>query len=278
MRRRKENSPDIKLGDELTELHDFAPQIMRMAWIDIQKEYRGTLFNWMWAIIRPLIYLVVYWFVLKYGLKSNAMAGKNIDLFPWLVAGLVAWFYCSDMMNAGMTSIRKYSYLVTKMKFPVVAIPIFVTLSNLVLHVALLLICLCYLYWRGDSFDVTWVQLPLYTILMGVFFMMWSIFSAPLAVISKDFIQIVKSIMRILFWFSGVIWNIHTTKVVWLGEALMFNPITFFIESYRDVLLYHTWFWEQPKQLIIFLIELVIMTILALRVYKRTRKEMADLL
>ena len=89
----------------LHELRGFGPQIMHMAWVDIQKEYRGAIFNWLWAVARPLIYLLVYWFVLRFGLKANTMAGKGIDLFPWLVAGLVAWFYCSDMINAGMTAI-----------------------------------------------------------------------------------------------------------------------------------------------------------------------------
>ena len=262
----------------LGELRDFAPQIMQMAWVDIQKEYKGAIFNWLWAIARPLIYLLVYWFVLRFGLKANAMAGKDIDLFPWLVAGLVAWFFCSDVISAGMGSIKKYSYLVTKMKFPVVAIPIFVVLSNLFMHVVLLGICLVYFLMRGDTFDITWIQLPIYTLLMALFFMMWSIFSAPLEVISKDFKQLVKSIVRILFWVSGVIWNVRGTSMGWISNIAMFNPITFFVEGYRDALLYHTWIWERPKRLIVFLIIFVVMTLLAFRVYKRTRKEIADLL
>ena len=206
------------------------------------------------------------------------MAGKDIDLFPWLVAGLVAWFFCSDVISAGMGSIKKYSYLVTKMKFPVVAIPIFVVLSNLFMHVVLLGICLVYFLMRGDTFDITWIQLPIYTLLMALFFMMWSIFSAPLEVISKDFKQLVKSIVRILFWVSGVIWNVRGTSMGWISNIAMFNPITFFVEGYRDALLYHQWIWERPKQLIVFLIIFVVMTLLAFRVYKRTRKEIADLL
>lgn len=262
----------------IRELGDFGPQIMRMAWVDIQKEYKGAIFNWLWAIARPLIYLLVYWFVLRFGLKANTMAGKGIDLFPWLVAGLVAWFFCCDMLNAGMTSIKKYSYLVTKMKFPVAAIPIFVTLSNLFTHIVLLGVCLLYFLWRGDCWDITWIQLPIYTLLMASFFIIWGLFSAPLAVISKDFVQLVKSIIRILFWVSGVIWNIRGTSLGWISTVASFNPITFFIEGYRDALLYHKWIWERPKQLIIFLIIFAIMIFMAFRVYKRTRKEIADLL
>lgn len=276
----KHNAADKSLTTAgiLGELHDFAPQIMRMAWVDIQKEYKGAVFNWLWAIARPLIYLLVYWFVLRFGLKANAMAGKDIDLFPWLVAGLVAWFFCSDVISAGMGSIKKYSYLVTKMKFPVVAIPIFVVLSNLFMHVVLLGVCLIYFLMRGDTFSITWIQLPIYTLLMALFFIMWSMFSAPLAVISKDFTQLVKSIIRILFWVSGVIWNVRGASMGWISDIAMFNPITFFVEGYRDVLLYHQWIWERPKQLIVFLAFFAVMTLMAFRVYKRTRKEIADLL
>ena len=72
----KPTSPTTNTGSILHELHGFWPQIMRMAWVDIQKEYKGAIFNWLWAIARPLIYLLVYWFVLKFGLKANTMAGK----------------------------------------------------------------------------------------------------------------------------------------------------------------------------------------------------------
>lgn len=278
MRRSHENSPDISLDVEMAELRSFAPQIMRMAWVDIQKEYKGAVFNWLWAIAKPLVYLLVYWFVLRFGMKANAMAGQKVDLFPWLVTGLVVWFFCSDMINAGMGSIKKYSYLVTKMKFPVAAIPIFVTLSNLFMHLALLAVCLAYFIVRGDTFSITWIQLPFYTILMTLFFMMWSLFSAPLSVISKDFTQLIKAVVRILFWMSGIIWNIHRTSIDWLDDLLVYNPVTFFVESYRNVLLYHQWIWDDWRSLASFSIVFVVMSFLALRVYKRTRKEMADLL
>ena len=107
--------------------------------------------------------------------------------------------------------------------------------------------------------------------------MMWSFFSAPLAVISKDFVQLVKSVLRILFWVSGVIWNVRGSTT-WMATIASFNPITFFIEGYRDALLYHQWIWENPRQLITFLGIFAIMIFMGIRVYKRTRKEIADLL
>lgn len=264
--------------DMIGELRGFGWRVVQMALVDIKKEYYGAMFNALWAVARPLTYLLVYWFVLRFGLKANAMSGQDVDLFPWLTTGLVVWFFCADAINGGMQSIKKYSYLVTKMKFPVVAIPLFVVLSNLITHLSLLAICLVYFIIRGDSFDVTWVQLPIYTALMAIFFAFWAIFSAPLAIICKDFIQAVKSIVRILFWISGVIWSVRLTSLEWVQHLAMFNPISFFVEGYRDALLHHIWIWERPKHLICFLVILLLMMFMAIRVYKRTRKEIADLL
>ena len=103
-------------------------------------------------------------------------------------------------------------------------------------------------------------------------------FAAPLAAVSKDFMQVVKSVMRVMFWFSGVIWNVREIDIEWLRVLLKANPITFFIESYRDALVYHKWVWEDMRGLLIFVFVMMVLLVLSMRTYKRTRKEVADAL
>ena len=92
-------------------------QIFKLAIADLKKTYRGAALGWMWAIIKPAVTIFVYWFTFEIGLR----AGKAVNGFPfflWLLAGVIPWFYMSSMITSGTDSIRRYSYLVTKMKFP----------------------------------------------------------------------------------------------------------------------------------------------------------------
>ncbi|MDY6141228.1 MAG: ABC transporter permease, partial [Bacilli bacterium] len=111
----------------------YRKQITKLAKADLVKTYRGAALGWMWAIIKPTVTIFVYWFAFAIGLRiSNDVNGY--PYFLWLIAGVVPWFYMSEMISGGTDAIRRYGYLVTKMKFPVSTIPTFVNLSKLIIH------------------------------------------------------------------------------------------------------------------------------------------------
>jgi teichoic acid transport system permease protein len=264
------------MKEYLAEHREFRSQIIHLAWLDMTRKYRRSMLGWAWAIVHPLILLFVYWFAIKVGLRVSIAKG-SVDLLPWLAAGLLAWFFISDVINAGTSSFRTHKYLITKMRFPIAAIPTIVVLSKLFVHFFMMAIVMVFLAIDG-SFSIYWLQLPFYMLLMALFCVAWTMFAAPLAAISKDFAELVKSASRILFWLSGIIWNVRTLEIDWLRHICTFNPVTFFVEGYRNSLIYERWFWQEPKKLIAFGLVFLIIIILAIHTYRRTRKELADAL
>lgn len=261
----------------LREHREFRRQLVALTRLDLKKAHHGSVLGWLWAFIQPLMLLFVYWFVLHVGLRVETTP-DHITPLSWLMIGLIAWLFMSDLLNRGTSSMRTYKYLVTKMKFPVSVIPTFVGLSRLFVHIFLLALALLYVGVFGEGFRLTWLQLPLYMVAMFLFFTAWSLFAAPLAVISKDFENLVKACVRILFWVSGILWNVHYIQIEWVKNVLLLNPVTFFAEGYRNSVLYGRWFYEDTQQLMIFGGVFTILIILAIVTYKRSRKELADLL
>ena len=198
--------------------------------------------------------------------------------FLWLIAGVVPWFYMSDMLTAGTETIRKYSYLVTKMKFPVSTIPTFVSISKFIVHLVLVGIMILIFVFLGYIPTIYIVQLPFYMLLMFIFFTIWSLFASLLSSMSKDFGNLVKSMVTAVFWLSGILWNPDTIQIEWVKKILMLNPVTFLTTGFRNCFINHTWFWEQPKRLLYFAIVTVIMLVLAIWTYKKLRKEIPDVL
>lgn len=196
----------------------------------------------------------------------------------WLIAGVIPWFYISDMLTAGSDTIRKYSYLVTKMKFPVSTIPTFVSISKFIVHVALVFIMIVIFCIFGYMPTVYILQLPFYMLLMIIFFTIWSLFASLLSSMSKDFGNLVKSMVTAVFWLSGILWNPDTIQIGWVKQLLMLNPVTFLTTGFRNCFINHTWFWEQPKRLMYFIIITAIMLILAIWTYRKLRKEIPDVL
>ena len=252
-------------------------QIFKLAKADIVKTYSGAALGWSWAIVKPTITIFVYWFAFSIGLR----VGRDINGIPyilWLIAGVVPWFYMSDMITQGAGAIRKYKYLVTKMKFPVATIPTFVSFSKFAIHLCLMLIVVAIYAIAGFFPDIYMLQLPFYMLCMIAFFTAWSLFSSMLSAMSHDFLNLVKSLTTAFFWLSGIMWDVSRIEHGTLHTVLMFNPITYIVSGFRNVFVYKVWFFEEPAHLLYFCIVLVVMISLGLWSYKKLIKEIPDVL
>lgn len=265
------------LSSIIREHIEWRSQVFKLAKSDIIKTYSGAALGWFWALVKPTITIFVFWFAFSVGLRQSG----DVEGYPfilWLVAGIVPWFYMSEMITQGTESIRRYKHLVTKMKFPVSTIPTFVGLSKLTIHLCLLVIVVALFLICGNLPDIYYLQLPFYMLCMVVFFIMWGLFSAMLAAMSKDFLNLVKSLTTAIFWMSGIMWDVNTIGYPWLQTVLKFNPVTFIATGYRNVFIYKEWFWQDAEGLVIFGIMLVLMTMAAVWSYKKLIREIPDVL
>ena len=256
---------------------EYRHQILKLAKSDVIKTYRGSALGWSWAVIKPTITIFVYWFAFAIGLRNNKPI-NGYDFFLWLIAGVVPWFYMGDMIVAGTKSIRKYSYLVTKMKFPVSTIPTFVSMANMFINMLLLLVVIGIFWLFGYPPDIYYLQIPLFIFLSFVFFTLWSLFSAFLGAISKDFVNLIKSLITAVFWLSGILWNADTVEIPWLRSFLNLNPVTFLVNGFRNCFINKMWFWQQPKRFMYFIVITIVLLILGIWAYKKLRKDIADVL
>ena len=253
-------------------------QIGRLAITDIRKTYSGAALGWAWAIIKPTITIFIYWFAFSSGLRGRA----GIDGYPfflWMLAGIIPWFYISEMLHQGTDAMRRYKHLITKMKFPVSTIPTFVSISKFIVHLALMVIVFILFAVMGRlEASVYFVQLPLYMLMMFVLCTGWSLFGSVIAAISKDFSNLVKSFSMAFFWMGGVMFSIDKISVGWMKTIIKLNPVCFTAEGYRNCFIYHRWFFESPRWLAVYLLEMIIMWILAFWAFKKLRKDMPDVL
>ncbi len=250
-------------------------QLFWLAALDLKKTYSGSILGWAWAVIKPAVMIAVYWFVLSVGLRAGSDI-QGVDFASWLVVGMLAWFFIKDMLNAGTRCFKRYRYLVSKVKFPVITIPTFIAFSALFVNVILGVFIVGIVLIQGNSIPVQVVQLPFYALLMVIMMLAWSYLVGPIATISKDFESLISTITQTLFWMSGVLYSIPSLADGTVKTLLLLNPFVFIIEGYRKSLLYGEWFFEDMQAFWQFMITIGIMLVLGLYIYKRANRDMVD--
>lgn len=255
----------------------FKSQLFKLAKSDLVKTYRGAALGWIWAVIKPMITLFVFWFAFSVGLRRGEPV-NGYSFFLWLLAGFLPWFYMQEMIPCGAECIRKYRHLVTKMKFPVSTIPTYVSISHLIVNIVLLGVTILIFWMYGYAPDVYYLQLPFYILIMFLFFTVWSLFAGMLASISKDFLNLVRAFTSAIFWMSGIIYNVDSIASPTIRLLLKFNPVTVVATGYRYCFIYKTWFWEDKTSLICYSITLAVFVVGALWAYGKLRKEVPDVL
>ncbi len=252
-------------------------QLFKLAKADLVKTYSGAALGWAWAIIQPTIFVLVLWFAFSVGLRIN----HQVNGYPyilWVLAGMIPWFYMRDMIGQCSGSIIRYRYLVTKMKFPICTIPTFVGMAKLIVHFFLLGIMIFIFIVFGHFPGIYIVQLPVYMALMIMFFTFWALFSSMLSAMSRDFFNLIKSFVTPMFWLSGIMYDVNSIHVAWIQKVMLFNPVSYFAEGYRNMFIYERWLWEDMTGFMCFLIVFAVMIAGAMWAYRRTEKEIPDIL
>lgn len=254
-------------------------QIGQLAVFELKKRSRGAMLGWAWLLVKPLIYVAVFWFALEVGLRAGRGIEGDYPYFLWLISGLIPWFFMQEMISNGSDVYHRFPYLVKKVKFPLDCVSAIYVLSSLIIHLAMVVLLFIIYFLYGLPLDAYLLQVPVLVLLSFVFWTMFSIFTSQLSGISKDFAQLMKSLSQPFFWLSGIIFDMGTLAggpLTWIVDLSYFNPVTFFVTAMRDALCYKTWVWENSLFIAGFAVMFFGTMILMCIAYRKLHSEIAD--
>lgn len=258
------------------------PQVVGMAKKDLLKKTKRSALGWFWLFFQPAVYILCFFFALYLGIKhtKNGLDGGAYML--WLASGVIPWWFMRSALSSGPTCLKRYSFLVNRLKFPVALIPVFTELSSFMFQ-CMLVVCLIVGYFlAGNAPTIYLLQLPLIMILMYIFWTAFSMLTSPLVAVSEDVGQFIKALQTPIFWLSGIIFDASTIKNPAVQFALNLDPAHFFAECYRKVLSGVDddmgWIWADPTFFGLGLLVIVATLVVAILVYSALRKDLADVL
>ena len=256
--------------------------IWRLTKNDFKKRYAGSYLGIVWAMIQPIITVVVYWFVFEKGLSAGAVKareGVDIPYVLWLTSGLVPWFYFSEALSNGTNALLEYNYLVKKVVFDIDILPIVKVLSAIFIHIFfvcfMLVLNICY----GRFPDLYTLQILYYSFCMLLFVLAVCYLTSALVVFFMDLSQIVAIFLQVGVWMTPIMWQLDRLNDMPVVQKIFkLNPMYYIVSGYRDALFDKVYFWEHPWLTLYFWILLIVLMLIGTRVFKKLKVHFADVL
>ena len=254
--------------------------IWRLARNDFKKRYAGSYLGVVWAMVPPVVTVLMYWFVFDRIFGSSRQIvreGVDVPYVLFLTSGLVPWFFFSDAITGGTSSLLEYNYLVKKVVFKISILPIIkITAAmfvNLFFTGVLMAIAVIY----GYTPTLYWLQIPYYMICEYVFVLGLCYATCSVVVFFRDLQQVINIVLQVGIWATPILWNINAIgdEHKWI---IKLNPMTYIVEGYRSAIYANTWFFEHFYSSTYFWLLTVLLFILSSLIFKRLKPQFADVL
>jgi teichoic acid transport system permease protein len=242
---------------------------------DFKTKFAGSYFGIFWAFVQPVITIVLYWFVFQVGLRSSSM--NEVPFVLWLIAGLVPWFYYSDVISSVTNCFLEYSYLVKKVVFNISILPVVKIISALFIHLFFIFFTVLVYTANGYMPSIYTIQLLYYTLCMIALVLSLSYITSSLVLFFRDLGQIINIYLQIAMWMTPIMWNYSMLpdKYLWIFKL---NPMYYIVEGYRDSLINNVWFFDKLNYTIYFWGFAFGLFVIGTTIFKRLRPHFSDVI
>ena len=200
---------------------------------DIKVLYAQTILGFAWAILNPLIQIVV--FTIIFGRVAGLDTGP-VPYFLFSALAIIPWTYMSDAMTSSSQSLVGGSGMLGKIYFPRLIFPLTPVIAKLVdFCISLSLLILIMIYYKVvPTFQL--VFLPIFLALMVMVPAAIGFWLSSLAIRFRDVKFAMPFVIKMLIYSAPILYSAET-----IPEAYRFwyslNPIVGVIEGFRACLL-----------------------------------------
>jgi len=225
------------------ELWQYRELVYFLTWRDVKVRYRQTLLGAAWAILQPLLMMVV--FTIFFGRMAEVPAG-GLPYPLFACAGLLPWTFFATAITAAGNSVVGSERLITKIYFPRLAVPFAAVIAAAVdFVVALGLMGVLMLHYRiAPGIGLAVAPAIFGAILLAALGV--GTLLAALNVAYRDFRYVIPFLVQLwMFATPTVYMQPKAAPAGWVHVLLTLNPMTSLIAAFRASILGGPMPWGQ---------------------------------
>jgi ABC-2 type transport system permease protein len=213
----------------------FLDLLWLMSVTEFRRTYFGTVFGYLWSLVRPLMLFGVLLFVFTQVFK----VGSSLDDYPvLLLLGIVQFTFFQEATTAAVTSVVAQEGVVRKTQFPRLVIPLATVLTAFFNFCLNLVIVLVFVLAWGVEPMWTWLLFPLAVAALFVFTAAVSMILSVLFVRFRDVAIIWTVVAQVLFYATPILYPLGPVGdepflKEWQEHLLMLNPLAVIFEQVR---------------------------------------------
>jgi len=221
---------------ELRELWKYRELLYFLTWRDILVRYKQAVIGVAWAVLQPLLTMVVFTVVFNRVLGVQSPS-SSVPYAVFSYSGLLPWTFFAGALSRSGVSLVGNQGLLTKVYFPRLVIPFSAVLAGLVdLGVSfVVLLGLMAAYGIAPTWHV--VFLPFFVLLAIAASLAVSLWLSALNVLYRDVQYVIPFLVQLWMFLSPVIYPIDSIPAGPLRAAFWLNPMTGVIGGFRWALL-----------------------------------------
>ena len=214
----------------LSELWPFRELLYFLTWRDIKVRYKQTALGVLWAVLQPVLAMVLFTVVFGHVAKIST-GGIPYPIFAY--SALVPWLFFANSVQLSSTSLIVNPQLITKVYFPrvfLVMAPILAALVDFLLAFVVLVGLMAY-YQIAPDVAGTLLLLPLlllaFVTTTGV-----SAWLSALNVKYRDVRFVVPFLLQVWLFATPVVYTISTLGQPW-KTLYYLNPMAAVVDGFR---------------------------------------------
>jgi lipopolysaccharide transport system permease protein len=219
----------LNLGD----LWIYRELILFMIWRDVKVRYKQTLLGAAWAVIQPVLTMLVFSFV--FGAVAKVPSeGLPYPIFAY--AALLPWGLFTAALNTASRSLTTNQNMITKIYFPRLVLPLASVLGGLVdFAIAFLILIALMVYYHISPTGAVWT-LPLFLILSLVTALGVSLWLSAINVQYRDVNYVLPFLTQFWLFLTPVAYSAKIISAKWQAVYSL-NPMAGVVNGFRWALL-----------------------------------------
>jgi lipopolysaccharide transport system permease protein len=204
-----------------------------LVWRDVKVRYKQTAIGAAWALLSPLLTVLI--FAVVFGrLAKIPSDGQPYILFAF--AGFLPWTYVSQALTRSAGSLVGNAQLITKVYFPRLMIPLAAVTTPAVDFCLSLLTLFGVMVWYRVIPSWSLLALPVFLLLAAMIAMAAGLWLAPLNVRYRDVNHTIPFLVQAWMYASPVVYPLSLVPEPW-RFVYSLNPMVGVLEGFRWSLL-----------------------------------------